>query len=575
MSGSKLFGGVDDALVFDALWNAAPSAAFTIAIVAKPTAVAGTQTLVQWLPFNDLVFGLNGTSLFVYSDNITPDTVTAASGLVATAGAWQLFALTKPAGTRQLKFHRVLLSSGAGTHVFGAGSPPAMPDIHAGDWRLGNYSWNNGLSFVGGIAAAAIWNRDITETSPGVFDDTVIDGLRTWRDLFHQAPRAAWRLDGSTFYDETGRNNNLIDAIGTTHDSDEPSGYWPVATTGSSYRSYGSGAWPAASWVPFASTSVWNSAIDPRVDTVHPDSATLVRTVLGMSGNPSLPVGNMVAGRADTSGDFAHPLYFARSDDPWFTLDLPSGHTLDGTRVQIPDDALPAGGSDRHLSVVQATPESSVYYVFDFWNVTRKPRGGGTLVAGGGSKRDIAGSGLNAGATAAHFALSAGTIRASELVAGQIDHALFCVVQYGAAETDLTFGNGVLRGLDGEGSFVYPAEHGDSEPGSGSVTTAPPMGARFWFDLAPASIDLLSIPDWKKTILKALNRYGAYFGDTGGPGLGFQFESGQSYTSFGVADPLVTYAADNGVTQYNDDYVFNLSADVEWSRHLKIVLPPR
>jgi len=580
MAGSRLFGGGYDSLEFTATWNAAPSAAFTIAVVVKPTAIGGMQTIVQWLPFNDLVIGLNGSSLFVYSDNITPDVVTADSPLSVTAGDWQLLALTKPAGTRALKFHRVPLDGTRPAHVTGAGSPPAMPDIHGQGWRFGSYNADDEISFVGQIAAAAVWNRDVTEDpwDPGVFDDTVLDRVTSWRGIIGLAPRAAWRFDGTVradFDDQTGRNNDLAATTGTSHDTSQPTGFWPVATTGSSYRGFGSGAWPTAAWVPFSSTSVWNTPIDPLVDTVHPDSATLVSTVLGLSGNSTLPVGHLVAGRADTGTDYAHPLYFARTDDPVFTLDLPSGHPLDGVRIRIPDDALPASGGDAHMSVVQPTAESGVWYVYDFWDVTSKPRGGGLLVATGASKRDVEGSGLNAGATAAHFALAAGTIRASELVARQINHALFCVVRYGAAENDLSFGNGVQRGLDGEGSFVYPAEHGDAFPVGTSPTTVPPMGARFWFDMSPGEIDLLGVPDWKKTILKALNRYGAYFGDTGGPGFGFQFESGQSYTSFGVADPLVSYAADNGLTQYENDYVFNLSSGVRWADHLKIVLPPR
>jgi hypothetical protein len=580
MAGSRLFGGGYDSLEFTALWNAAPSAAITVAVVVKPTAVSGMQTLVQWLPDNEMVIGVSGSSMFLYSSYLGGD-ITAASGLRVTAGDWQLLAITKPAGTRPVKFHRIPLDGTRPAHEFAIGSPtPTLQDVHQGNWRFGSFSFDDELGFVGQMAAAAVWNRDVTEDpdDPGVFDDTVLNGVTSWRGIIGLAPRAAWRFDGSVradFDDQTGRNNDLAATVGTSHDTSAPTNFWPVATTGSSYRGFGSGAWPTAAWVPFSSTSVWNTPIDPLVDAVHPDSATLVSTVLGLSLNETLPVGHLVAGRADTGTDYAHPLYFARTDDPLFTLDLPSGHPLDGARIRIPDDALPASGGDAHLSVVQPTAESGVWYVYDFWDVTSKPRGGGTLVATGASKRDVEGSGLNAGATAAHFALAAGVIRGSELVAGQINHALFCTVQYGAAENDLSFGNGVQRGLDGEGSFVYPAEHGDSFPLGRAPTTVPPMGARFWFDMAPASIDLLSIPDWKKTILKALNRYGAYFGDTGGPGFGFQFESGQSYTSFGVADPIVSYAADNGVTQYENDYVFNLSSGVRWADYLKIVLPPR
>ena len=57
------------------------------------------------------------------------------------------------------------------------------------------------------------------------------------------------------------------------------------------------------------------------------------------------------------------------------------------------------------------------------------------------------------------------------------------------------------------------------------------MGVRLWLEMTREEIEALRVPSWKKTVLRALATYGAYFGDTGGPGVGFQFESGTTYTT--------------------------------------------
>jgi hypothetical protein len=79
---------------------------------------------------------------------------------------------------------------------------------------------------------------------------------------------------------------------------------------------------------------------------------------------------------------------------------------------------------------------------------------------------------------------------------------------------------------------------------------------------------------WKKTILTALAHYGGYVGDTGGPGFAFEFESGTTYTSFGAADAMVTFAKANNVPTWNGRYVFNMSNGVNWAKYLRVLAPP-
>ena len=88
-----------------------------------------------------------------------------------------------------------------------------------------------------------------------------------------------------------------------------------------------------------------------------------------------------------------------------------------------------------------------------------------------------------------------------------------------------------------------------------------------------AQIDALSLPAWKKTILRAMAEYGMYFGDTGGGGFGLQFESGSTYTSFGDEDAMVTFAAQNAVPLYQGKYIFDLKTGVDYANRLRVLDP--
>ena len=91
--------------------------------------------------------------------------------------------------------------------------------------------------------------------------------------------------------------------------------------------------------------------------------------------------------------------------------------------------------------------------------------------------------------------------------------------------------------------------------------------------MSSAEINALSVPRWKKTILRAMARYGLYLGDTGGGAWGIQLESGSSFTSFGRADPLVAFARKNGWRSYGRLYVGNLRDGVDWARYLRVIDP--
>ena len=294
---------------------------------------------------------------------------------------------------------------------------------------------------------------------------------------------------------------------------------------------------------------------------MHPNSAAIVQSSLQW-GTP----GNLVTS-ADSTGDFGHPTYYSQPSDPVFTLKSPSGRSaIDGIRIPIPDAARAAGGGDGHMTVV--TPDG---WEYDFWQVTSKPAGGGVLAFNGGGRTRIDGDGLGSYGTAALFGNLAGMIRAPEIAAGHIDHALFIVVKCSAMNT--AFGSGTSPpSTRGNSAYVYPANHGGS--GCSTDPNLPPLGARFRLDMTDAQIQALAVPAWKKTILTALAHYGGYVGDTGGPGFAFMFESSTTYTAFGASDPLVPFAQQSNVPLWNGQYVFHVADGVNWQQNLQVLTPP-
>ncbi len=341
----------------------------------------------------------------------------------------------------------------------------------------------------------------------------------------------------------------------------------PVTTTtpagsASGYNGFGVNAWPTADWRPYSPASPFNLTVSSTT-AAHARSAAMVSKVLSW-GQP----GNLFAGGAGTSSDYGHPTYWAQPGDPVYTLKA-TGYSPDvnGLKIAIPSAAKAAGGGDQHMTVVE--PDG---WEYDFWEVASKPAGGGTMTFELGGRTRVDGDGLGSNATAARFGNLAGVIRAQELISGHIDHALFIVLKCTSSAT--TFGYGTKTDSSSKSAFVYPALAGGARCSSTDNADAPPMGARFQLNMTDTQINALAVPTWKKTILKALAHYGGYVGDTGGPGFGLQFESGSTYTSFGIGDPLVAYGKGLGLSTYNGMYVFPLAAGVDWAKYLRVLPPP-
>jgi hypothetical protein len=312
---------------------------------------------------------------------------------------------------------------------------------------------------------------------------------------------------------------------------------------------------PGACWRPYGDASPFNRAL-PESPRLVSNSASIVTRAIGF-GNAL----EWVGGQADTPDDYFHPIYFSDPSDPLYTVDCVrfACPEIEGKRIQIPGAARPAAGGDGHLAVI----DREAHMEYDLFEVYDKPRNRGTIIVGSGGSTPIGtpkADGLGSNATAAHFGLAAGVIRPSELAAGEIDHALFLVVE-------CTNGRAVWPAADNPGTVCS------------NRTNAPAMGQHFYLEISDAEIRELSLPDWQKAVLRAMANYGMFVGDTGGGGFAIQTESGSSYTSFGVPDPWVTlgrrYDLPTWVSSSTGTrrYLFDIKDAVDWDSRLRVADP--
>jgi hypothetical protein len=324
-----------------------------------------------------------------------------------------------------------------------------------------------------------------------------------------------------------------------------------TASCDAQFGSFGPGNWPSACWRPYNDSSPFNRKLPANPHLVD-NSDAIVNRLMGFG-----TAQNLTAGRANTPEDYAHPTYWSQPDDPYFTVHCTEHWgtcALEGMRIQVPDAAKPATGSDGHMTVV----DQASGWEYDMWQVKQKPSGGGQIVTSWGGKTRIDGDGLGSDAVAAEYGTMAGKLRIQELEAGRINHALFMFVNCDS------------------GKAVFPAVHNGracDEIGQ-SNSNAPSMGQRFQLDMSAAQIDALNVPEWKKTILHAMAEYGMYVGDTGGS-WGIKEEGGQMYRSLGYKDPWVEFAKKVGAPYYapDNDWVLNLAQGVDWQSHLRVVDP--
>ena len=324
---------------------------------------------------------------------------------------------------------------------------------------------------------------------------------------------------------------------------------------------------PSACWRPYADSSFFNTPLpaSPRLlNGSAADSRAMVSKILSMGKiQPLQP-------NPGSGDDYSHPYFFSSPDDPVYTVHC-NKHDwkcpIEGAQLHIPVQARPAEGSDAHMAVIDQA--SGLEY--DFWNVQSVPlpAGGGTITVGWGGRTAINGPGGGDAANESPADMSdtglvGGIIRFQELAAGDIEHALFMVV--GCSN----------------GKMVYPGR--DYGGTCSDPSNAPASGQWLRLDMSDDEIAALPVADWQKTILRALAKYGALVGDTGGnEAFDFQTESPQTYTSVGLPNPYPTWAQgemakpNSHISTYNDSgqtrYVLDVGAGVDWASHLEVVDP--
>ena len=308
---------------------------------------------------------------------------------------------------------------------------------------------------------------------------------------------------------------------------------------------------PPACWRPYAPSSPFNQQIPPDARVAR-KSARVVQRLLSFG-----PLQHLTAGDAGRADDFGRAVYFDHRGDPIFSVHCTDGRRscpVEGARIRIPDAARVPGGSDGHVTVVDAASG----WEYDFWRVKSKPTGGGRLVVARGGRTRIDGDGLGSDAVAARFGTLAGLLRPEELQAGRINHALAISV------------------LCDSGRFVYPASQRSTSCASLGLSDAdaPAIGTRFQLAMSPARIDDLDVPDYRKALLRAMARYGMYVADTGGS-WGIVKDSGLETLSFGLDDRWVGIARAVGAPYWEPDrrYAINIRSGVDWARYLRVIAP--
>lgn len=331
-------------------------------------------------------------------------------------------------------------------------------------------------------------------------------------------------------------------------------------------------AWPHT-FRPYASGSFWNKRLpDTTRLRLLPGSDAIVR--VAEEGSPGRVVRVVPWG---SGWDEGHPIVFAARTDPLVsprcTRYCDTAHPL--RPFHIPARARAGDGSDHHLAVVQPDGTEIDLWAIDQPGLGRDWRSGDVISFGSGMVCGNFFSGPGSGkemATVGGACLGAGLIRAAELRAGAIRHALFTNVDCGAH------------------AFVYPATQPIDEVCSGSGPHVP-NGAHLWLDLSDREIESLAVRPWEKTILRALHDYGAYVEDTIGGGerahglFAPWFEDDAQYAPFGRPNPLLAWAQEQGWTPirlrpkteaYRATTLYQYTETwkpVDWAAHLHVLDP--
>lgn len=269
-------------------------------------------------------------------------------------------------------------------------------------------------------------------------------------------------------------------------------------------------------------------------------------------------------------GAFGEPTYFAHPSDPVFHIECTeswgcidrSNSSLNYTDagVRVPLYVEVEASPDKHISVI----DQDIGFEWDFWHVQAlvlDPLGHNVIRVGSAGQVPLGSSGTGHGTTASWFANIAGRIRAEEMMAGEIKHALFlttyCTSDNGwtndAGYTFPAFANDLFCEAVLPDGGLYQV-NGEWAPHPGGGISHPddvPMGALFALDRTEAQIDAMNLAPWKKVVLKAMAKYGMYVGDTGVRQNALELETGMQYLACGYSDRWLQWM-ESEVARYPD-----------------------
>lgn len=255
----------------------------------------------------------------------------------------------------------------------------------------------------------------------------------------------------------------------------------------------------------FAPHSFWNEPLadDAQLD---PASEQMVGDLVAeVAREQELTIGPWIATNAST------PLYTVPRDQELVhvTLDNSSPELQAAfERVPIPADAVPADGSDAHMTIWQPSTDR----LWEFWQAREEPDG--WYARWGGAMRNVSespgyftadswpGATHRWGATATSLPVIGGVMLIEELQSAEIDHALAVNLPFPRA-----------------GEYSWPAQRTD---GTGPPD-AIPEGARLRLD-PDLDLDSLNLHPVIRTMAEAAQRYGMVVRDRTGSVIAFAAE---------------------------------------------------
>jgi hypothetical protein len=252
----------------------------------------------------------------------------------------------------------------------------------------------------------------------------------------------------------------------------------------------------SSSWRPFDDRSPWNTPI-AATPKLAPDSEALVTDLAHSSKWPFLTI---------NIEPYGIPVYWVDATTPRQPVTVTTvrgqGFERTPTEVPIPADATPAGGTDKHLCIVDRARRLE----WGFWEGEKRAAGWTCSVC---AMADLAGSGVRPpaarepwwmghGARACGFPLMAGLVTVDELRAGAIEHAL--VLAYPHIRSRY---------------YVPPASTAQATTDEALPTRGIPCGGRIQLDPA-LDLGALGLSRSGRAMARALQTYGAYIGDFSG-----------------------------------------------------------